>query len=281
MSVAAGRPEDLPDFRNPPLTETVLSLQFQPIDGLTGSHVGLLWQRFRQRLPLVEEHPPLQPVIETFDLPSPKARINVTIEEKPPLPRVWFLNEGRTELIQVQADRLIHNWRRMRGREPYPRFEPIRDRFRDEVEEVGRFLQDEGLGSLVVNQCEVTYLNHIESSDVWETHGQMERILRLWSPWHENAFLPQCEDAAVRLRFVIPSEEGKPVGRLHVALQPAWKKADKSPILTMNLTVRGAPLGRDIESAFAFFELGRRWIVKGFADLTTTTMQRAWERTDV
>ena len=84
----------------------------------------------------------------------------------------------------------------------------------------------------------------------------------------------------MRLRFVILAEEGKPIGRLHVALQPAWKKADNSPILVMTLTARGAPLGEDIEGAFAFFELGRRWIVKGFADLTTPEMHRAWERID-
>jgi hypothetical protein len=84
----------------------------------------------------------------------------------------------------------------------------------------------------------------------------------------------------MRLRFVISNEAGKSVGRLHVAIQPALKKADNSPILTMNLTARGAPLGEGVEGAFQFLELGRRWIVKGFVDLTTPDMWRAWERTD-
>jgi hypothetical protein len=47
----------------------------------------------------------------------------------------------------------------------------------------------------------------------------------------------------------------------------------------MNLTARGKPLSGDIDGAFAFFDLGRRWIVKGFADLTTQIMQeKVWER---
>jgi uncharacterized protein (TIGR04255 family) len=279
MALTTGRPEDLPDFRKPSLAETVLSLQLEPIGGLTTAHVGLLWQRFREQLPFIEEHAPLPPVFEKFGPPSP-ASVEVTIEEKPPVPRVWFLNEPKAELIQVQADRFIHNWRKMEGMEPYPRYEPIRDKFRGEVAILAQFLKDERLGTLAVNQCEVTYVNHIEPSGVWERHGQLEMALRNWSRLPAGAFLPEPEDGGVRLRFVIPSEAGEPIGRLHVAMQPAWKKADNSPILSMNLTARGAPIGEGIEGAFAFFDLGRRWIVKGFADLTTPDMHRVWERMD-
>ena len=278
MPLTTGRPEDLPDFQKPPVAETVLSLQFEQITGLTTAHVGLLWHRFRERLPLVEEQPPLQPVFEEFELPSPP-QVKVTIEEKPPVPRVWFLNESKSELIQVQTDRFIHNWRKMQGLDPYPHYEPIRKKFREEVAILERFLTDEGLGELAVNQCEVTYVNHIETSGVWERHGQLEMVLRNWSRLPAGAFLPEVEDEVLRLRFVIPGE-GKPVGRLHVALHPARKKADDSPILSMNLTARGVPLGEGVEGAFAFFDLGRKWIVKGFTDLTTPEMHRAWERID-
>jgi len=164
------RPKDLPDFRKPPIAETVLSLQFEPIPGLASAHLGLLWERFRQELPLIEEHPPLPPVFETFDIPLP-AQLEVTIEEKPPVPRVWFVNETKTELIQMQPDRFIHNWRKMEGIEPYPHYEPIRERFRSEVAVLEEFLNDEKLGAMVANQCEITYVNHVEPSAVWTGHG--------------------------------------------------------------------------------------------------------------
>jgi hypothetical protein len=48
------------------IAETVLSLQFEPISGLTSPHLGVLWSRFRQELPLIEEHPQLPPVFEKF-----------------------------------------------------------------------------------------------------------------------------------------------------------------------------------------------------------------------
>ena len=273
------RPKDLPDFRKPPVAETVLSLQFEPIPGLTSAHLGLLWERFRKELPLIEEHTPLPPVFEKFDPPSP-AQVEVTIEEKPPVPRDWFVNDTKTELIQMQSDRFIHNWRRMEGIEPYPHYEPIREKFRSEVAVLEEFLGDEKLGTLTVNQCEVTYVNHIEPSGMWAGHGQLEKVFSMWSRLVNASFLPDPEDAGLHVRFVIPDGTGKPIGRLHVIAQPAWKKTDNSPILALNLTARGAPIGEGIEGAFAFFDLGRRWIVKGFTDLTTPEMHRVWERID-
>ena len=84
----------------------------------------------------------------------------------------------------------------------------------------------------------------------------------------------------MRLRYVMRNEVDEPIGRLHVDLQPAWKKTDGSPILTMHLTARGAPLAEGTDGAFAFLDLGRRWIVNAFEDLTTPDMQHVWERID-
>ncbi len=57
------RPIDLPDFKQPPLSEVVLSLQFDPLDSLKAPLIGVLWNRFRKSLPEIEEHPPLPAVI--------------------------------------------------------------------------------------------------------------------------------------------------------------------------------------------------------------------------
>ena len=104
-------------------------------------------------------------------------------------------------------------------------------------------------------------------------------MLRQWTDLPSDGFLPQAEDVALRFRYVIPDDSGRPIGRLHVVFQPAWRTADNLPIFTMNLTARGKPLRGGVEGAFAFFDLGRRWIVKGFADLTTQAMQdKIWGR---
>lgn len=149
----------------------------------------------------------MPPVLEKFGPPSP-AQVEVTVEEKPLAPRLWFLNQIKTELIQVQADRFIHNWRKLEGIEPYPRFEPIRDKFRDEVFILEQFLKDEGMGAPIVNQCEVTYVNHIEPSGIWQRHGQFDKVFARWSPGAADQFLPEPEDGSLRLRFVIPGDAG-------------------------------------------------------------------------
>lgn len=272
------RPIDLPDYRKPPISEVVLSLQFKAVEDLRTPLIGLLWDRFRERLPEIEEHPPLPHIIERFGAPTPP-KINVLVEQKPPVPRVWFLTSEKTELIQVQQDRFIHNWRKISGKEPYPHYPAICQKFREEVAELGRFLTKEKLGPIDINQCEITYVNQIEAGQLWKSHGDISAILRYWKDLERGGFLPQAEDVALRVRYIIPDDSGKPIGRLHLVVQPAWKSADNMPVLTMNLTARGKPLTDDVEGAFAFFDLGRRWIVKGFADLTTEKIQReAWER---
>ena len=269
------RPDDLPDFRDPPLVETVLSLQFQPLPEFGLVHVGLLWHKFRHTFPLIEERTPLDAVRESFEVPSPRHE-ELEIEGKPPLPRVCFLNESRTELVQIQADRFIHNWRKTgKISTPYPRYERIRTNFRHEVWEFQEFLTDEKLGKVAIDQCEITYVNHIEPSEAWGRHGQIEGVLRTWTA-QRRSFLPESEDGSVQQRFVIRNDPTRPLGRLHVSLRPAWKEEDQSPIFVLTLTARGSPLDKGINGAFDFFDLGREWIVKGFLDLTTTGMHRAW-----
>ncbi len=245
---------------------------------MTTAHVGLLWQRYRDRLPEIEERAPLPPVTEGFALPSPP-RAEVSFEDKPPTPRVWFVNEEKTELLQVQQDRFIHNWRKVGEGDAYPRYERIRDRFREEVLAFEEFLKAEHLGELAVNQCEVTYVNHVERAGEWQHHGEIERVLKNWTPLPAPAFLPVPEDATLRWRYRITGENG-PVGRLYVAVQPSWSVADKRPVWVMNLMARGAPIGPGIRGAFEFFDLGREWVVRGFADLTTDSLQHRWERVD-
>ena len=195
------------------------------------------------------------------------------------MPRVWFVNEEKTELLQVQPDRFVHNWRKVGEGDAYPRYERIRDRFRQDVSAFEDFLKEEHLGELRVNQCEVTYVNHIERAGVWEHHGEIEKLLKNWAPLPATAFLPLPEDAVLRWRYRIDGDDG-PLGRLHVTAQPSWNVADDKPVWAMNLMARGAPIGHGIEGAFKFFNLGREWVVRGFADLTADSMQRCWERVD-
>src|SRR5262249_17490048 len=123
------RPADLPDFTVPPVTEVALGVQFAPLAAFKTVHAGLLWNRFRQEFPIVEEQAPLNVSFETFGSPSAAPELRLELLRRPPIPRFWFMNENRVELIQFQVDRFVRNWRKVGDDITYPRYEAIRARF--------------------------------------------------------------------------------------------------------------------------------------------------------
>ena len=118
--------------------------------------------------------------------------------ETPALPRLWLLNEESTELIQVQNDRFIKNWRKVGEKDQYPHYEPvIKPAFQRDFAEFQSFLNEENLGAIKVNQCEVTYVNHIVSGEGWQTLGEIHRIFTFWN--QPTAPLPgNAEDFGMR-----------------------------------------------------------------------------------
>ncbi len=270
---------NLPDFTDPPVIEVALSVQFDPLAALRTPQIGLLWVEFRDRFPRMEEHPPRNPVIERFGVQRPP-KASVQLETKLPVPRCWFLNETGTELIQVQQDRFVHNWRKVGDGDEYPRYEHVRRTFSTELDAFRKFLTREHLGELAPNQCEVTYVNHIVSGEGWQRHGQLGEVVTVWASRYSDAFLSELEDVNFAVRYIIPDSGGNPLGRLHVRVDSAYRTSDNKPIFVMKLTARGRPDGEGIEGVFSFLDLGREWIVRGFTSVTSPQMHEIWGRRD-
>jgi uncharacterized protein (TIGR04255 family) len=272
---------NLPDFERPPVVEVAISLQFKPLELLRSAHFGFLWERFRlEGLPLTEDHGEIEPAfeeIETRGTPRIGVRLRA-FDDAPPLPRVWFLNEAQNELVQVQRDRLIVNWRQGARSEPYPRYDSIRSRFSSALNVFSSFAASEKLGEIIPMQCEVTYVNHILAGEGWSTHADLDRVITMWENRYSESYLPRPEDAAFQTRFLMADEGGMPLGRLHVQLQSAYRSVDKHPIFELNLTARGAPQSADFAAAFRLFDQQHEWIVRGFACLTEKEMHSIWRR---
>lgn len=275
----------LPSFKKPPVVEVVLSLQFNTLDKLRVAQMGLLFAEFAKELPRSEEQGTLPPVYERFTPEAPPMpRVRIDTFDTPPLPRLWLLSDDSTELVQLQQDRFISNWRRADGAAAtclYPHFPWVFESFKKRLGVFQGFLSREGLGEITPNQCEVTYINHIESAGDPETRPDPSGILAVWKTRYSDQFLGQPEDVALKIRYVIPGADGRPAGRLHVSVQPAVRLSDRRPIYIMELTARGAPLSPDLEGAYRFFGLGHEWIVRGFTSITTQEMHQVWEREDV
>jgi uncharacterized protein (TIGR04255 family) len=273
--MVTARPKDLPEFENPPVVETVLSVQFESLSAIHTAHLGLLWERFRAQFPKVEERPPLDPVFEQFpENLRPRLGLHLEAFEKPPVPRLWFVTENGNEMIQVQPDRFIKNWRKERNDEQYPRYEAGKNFFERDFNVFQEFLLENHLGTPHVNQCEVTYVNHIVAGGGKRGFGDFSEVFSFWNS--PCAGIPGIgEDSRTHARFIIPDAEGKPVGRLHVDVQPAIRTSDNRPMYVFQLTARG-----QVGESFEFFDLGRRWIVKSFAALTTARMHEVWKKRD-
>jgi len=269
------RPKDLPEFDSPPVVETVLSVQFENLTKMHAAHFGLFWNEIRGRFPNTEERATLEPVVEVFPS-TPDRRFGIKLEssDRPPMPRVWFSSEDGNSLIQVQSDRLIRNWRKVGDGDAYPRYESVRKSFEDDLAHFAKFTASNDLGEITVNQCEVTYVNHIIAGPGWSQLSEIEKVFN-FAGFPTLEFLGRPEDVALRARFQVLDGSGQPVGRLHVEVQPAARIQDGTNMYVFNLTARGLT-----DERLGFLDLGRDAIVRSFASLTTAAMHKIWGRRD-
>lgn len=265
-----------PKFASPPVVEAVLGVQFEPLYELQPAHVGLFWGHFRDRFPKAETHPPLEHTIEQFRNQKPlQVQLQVGAGSEAAAMRFWFISTSGTELIQIQQDRLIVNWRRGDTHDAYPHFEQIRSLFGDVFEWFRTFIDQEGLGIIRPDQCEVTYIDHIAPDAVWQSHSEMSKVVPAWSP-PEDPEIGQLEEARVQARYLIPDERGRPLGRLAVTVAPAYRRVDGKPIFVMTTTARGRPDGDGIGGITRFFDRGHDSAVRAFYLMTSKAMHQAW-----
>lgn len=273
------RPADLPDFERPPVGEVVLSVQFASLAKFSNIYAGLLWEQFAERYPTVEEQMPLPPNFETFGLPpAPVPGPQMQLLTTPVTSRYWFISKDGSQLLQVQSDRLVHNWRCQSPDDNYPHYEPLRERFAAEVKQVQKFLIAKKLGTISPNQCEVTYINHIDLGEGIDPSDRLAEIFTVWTEQYSDTFLKRIERGQFNVSFILTDGSDAPYGRLHVGVQPAIRRATSAAVLQFTLTARGKPQKETIKSAFDWLDRGRIAVVRGFTSLTRPEMHQAWRR---
>lgn len=269
--------QPLPDFEHPPVVEIALGVQYARLPRLTTSSVAKFWLRVRDRFPNWEERRPLPPALEWFGLPQPPS-VSFEVGFGPGVPpsRALFVDASGAGLLQLQQDRFVRNWRKVGAGEQYPRYPAIRAGFAESLDLLQSFVDDEDLGELVPNQCEVTYVNHIPAGEGWSSHSEAGEVLEPYGGGLSDEFLGRPESMDLNLRFVFSDDEGNPVGRLHVSSRSAFRNEDGLPMVILTLTARGRPAGQTRDAVLEWLDLGRVQVVRGFKSVTTPKMHRIW-----
>lgn len=263
----------LPDYDKPPVIEVVCGITFKPMEKLLAPHLGLYWERIKDRYSECAERTPLAPVIEAQQGRQP---VEIEIIDVPPMPRLWFVNKESNELIQIQRDRFLHNWRKKNNEAKYPKYDAVMKEFTTQVKIFCDFVSELDLGSIEPLQYELTYVNHIPHGDCWESPSDLSKLFVAFNKAStKGEFLREVEGVDWTTTFCLPNESG----RLYAQLRTAIKTEDKSKLLQFNLTARGISSDTSLDGMQSWFDLAHDNIVRSFSDLTTDDAQKiVWKR---
>ena len=105
-------PDDrLPSFKNPPVVETVLGVQFRRLEDFSNAHLGAFRQRLGGEWPIVRDKPPIPHVFEEFVGEGAWRGIGAPLTlTQDPASRLQILNQAQNRMIQIQNGRLHYNW---------------------------------------------------------------------------------------------------------------------------------------------------------------------------
>ena len=149
-------------YKNPPVVETVLSVQFSPLANLGVGLLGSYWKELGSGWPHVTDAHAVAPVFERFE--SAKtwelSELSVKFSQQVDV-RLQIRNAVKDRMIQVQNGRFFYNWLETSVVE-YPSYEAVRPEFDghwDKFRESVVFNSDEI--SVQPNQWEVIYVNHL------------------------------------------------------------------------------------------------------------------------
>jgi len=253
----------------PPVTEVACGLVFEPITSLKVPYFGLFWDEFRAGYPACQHASPLG-----F---SPSV-IDESVGFPLPLPRIWFLSKPENILIQLQTDRMILNWRKLKLDDKYPKYEAVMQEFRTKLNLFSDFLGRYELGALKPVTCELTYINLIPKGQGWEKPGELSNLLGEFC-WRSSnpRFLSEPRDIGLRFVFEIPDSRGS----LTFSIGQKTRVSDQVPTLVLQLTANGLGPDHSMDAVWGWFENAHIMINGAFEELTTPSIRELWKQTSL
>ncbi len=252
-------------FENPPIDEIVCGMFFDSIKELRSGHFGILWQKFRSDFPKIEDQIPINFVpVEDFK--------NFNFQNIP-LPRVWFIHRNENELIQVQRNCFLHNWRKRRTNDEYPGYEKVVENFESYLSRFQKYLVEEDLGHLVPKQYELTYIDLIPKGHGWETPGDLEKIFpNLLSLTKQGMLLNDIKGINWQIILDLPND----LGEVAISIRNAQRNSNKQELIYMEFK---AVSNRAYQPIRSWFDDAHNTIMNLFCNFVSDEIQQElWGR---
>lgn len=173
-------------------------------------------------------------------------------------------------LVQIQADRVAYNWRKIGAGDDYPRYDTVISPFEDLLERV--FARCPTPSERTVTWVEVIYVNHVATAPQEDAHRFPERILSGLATQPTLKSLLVSEDFSLTRRFLFPNN----AGRLYIEASSAIGATAGQKIMLLTLTARVSVTA--VRSTREALDLGHDAIVRTFADITSPEYQEEWGR---
>ena len=248
-------------FENPPINELVIALYHLPIVEMKAQHIGLYWNRIRDRYPLCEQQAPI------IANPSDTRPLQEASGELFPLPRFWFSSATHPMLIQVQRNAFIFNWRRGDANE-YPHYDTVVKDFWQELESYKAFIQE--LGSLdVIQRCELTYINVIPPNEVFANPAQLMNVL----PPIASLYDIQTDNRQMAGINATVNYRVNPTLMIDLAIKLGRRLDTNELVAILEIKAHGAPSDLSLEGARSWYDLAHEAIYKMFLDATSKKVQ--------
>lgn len=259
-------------FAHPPVVEVVAGVSFTGYDSDFGPVLAAFWKDvLRDRFPDLQQQPSYTPPEEAFGDQPTMGGITLQFGGSFFNGRLWAATEDGNELLQLQPDWFARNWRKVHTGDEYDRWDVRRAALSESLRELDEYLSDARMVKPVIRRCEVSYVNHVSLEGIPGGHAGIGHVFN--GQQNLSGPLP-VEQATIQAKYVLTDDE-RPIGRLHVAVNPALDAAGK-PIYVMELTARGRPADADVVAALSFLDRGRAAINAAFVGLTTPEMHEVW-----
>ena len=262
-------------FKNPPIVELILGVQFSPLSRMTTAHLGWFWKELGEDWIDLSDGPAFPDHFERFE-PTTRSVSPGDFEWRTrpfaSMNRIAIGNRAQDRLLQVQPSQLRFHWRKSHG--TYPSYDRLIQEFADLFGRFADFVHQGNLGNVLLNQWDLTYVDAFPRGGGWDRPEDWTQILPGLFGVPAVAAGLSLDSRSANWSYLIAPD----FGRLHIAAGSQILSGESEESLVLRLTARGPtrhdnPVGLLPRQAF---DRGHEAIFNTFMRVTASEVQAEW-----